>query len=277
MTVSSGQVGPSVGENLRMLLARESGSVIAVGFDEESARELVETLASIEDSPRVRLLVREEVLRWLRDDFVVASTAAELIETETLELRAATERLTNTLLVTEETVVSLLALNDGYSAALATNDEEFVEAARERRNDLWKDGEAFDLRTPARSRVLDSLAEAFGSEVETGFRAILGAVGSTRDETILDEVGVSLLVAARHEELLYEISKWGEDSGVGSKATFSRMKNTLEDHGLIETEKVPIDIGRPRLRLLVGDERLREADTEEIPSVVRELISMAPA
>nr|WP_240145850.1 DUF5821 family protein [Halococcus salsus] len=260
-----------------MLLARESGSVIAVGFDEESARELVETLASIEDSPRVRLLVREEVLRWLRDDFVVASTAAELIETETLELRAATERLTNTLLVTEETVVSLLALNDGYSAALATNDEEFVEAARERRNDLWKDGEAFDLRTPARSRVLDSLAEAFGSEVETGFRAILGAVGSTRDETILDEVGVSLLVAARHEELLYEISKWGEDSGVGSKATFSRMKNTLEDHGLIETEKVPIDIGRPRLRLLVGDERLREADTEEIPSVVRELISMAPA
>ncbi len=31
--------------------------------------------------------------------------------------------------------------------------------------------------------------------------------------------------------------------------------------GLIDTEKVPIDVGRPRLRLKIGDERLQEATT----------------
>jgi hypothetical protein len=50
-----------------------------------------------------------------------------------------------------------------------------------------------------------------------------------------------------------------------------------EEQGLLDTEKVPIDVGRPRLRLLLGDERLREADVEELPRVVRELLSAAPA
>jgi predicted transcriptional regulator len=77
--------------------------------------------------------------------------------------------------------------------------------------------------------------------------------------------------------LLYDLSKWGEDVGVASKATFSRVKTNLEEQGLLDTEKVPIDVGRPRLRLLLGDERLREADPEELPSVVREMLAATPA
>jgi predicted transcriptional regulator len=84
-----------------------------------------------------------------------------------------------------------------------------------------------------------------------------------------------LLVAARHGEMLYDLSKWGEDTGVASKATFSRMKTHLERQGIIETEKVPIDVGRPRLRLLLGDERLREADVEKLASVAREMLAAA--
>ena len=84
-------------------------------------------------------------------------------------------------------------------------------------------------------------------------------------------------MAAKHEQLLYDISRWGEDAGVASKATFSRTKTHLEERGLLETEKVPIDVGRPRLRLLVGDERLGEVDAEELASVARELLSAAPA
>jgi septum formation topological specificity factor MinE len=45
---------------------------------------------------------------------------------------------------------------------------------------------------------------------------------------------------------------------------------------LIKTEKVPIDAGRPRLRLVLGEERLREADAEELASVARELLAAAP-
>jgi predicted transcriptional regulator len=102
--------------------------------------------------------------------------------------------------------------------------------------------------------VLDSLRETDGNE---------GA---------LDEVTVSLLVAAKNDVLLYDISKWGEDIGLASKATFSRTKTELEDVGLIETEKVPIDVGRPRLRLRLGDDRLLEADADQLAAVARDIL-----
>ena len=45
----------------------------------------------------------------------------------------------------------------------------------------------------------------------------------------------------------------GRNAGIASKATFSRAKSALEDADLIETEKVPLDIGRPRLRLMATE------------------------
>jgi predicted transcriptional regulator len=276
MTIPSAQVGPSVAENLRTILAEESGEIIVVGFDEDSTRELIEILAESEEPPNVRLLVREAVLKWLRDDFVLASTAAELLAAETLDLRAAPEQLDGSLVVTEETVVSLLTPDDEHSAALVTDDEEFVAAVREHWSSVWEEGEEFALRTPAYSRVLETLGEKFGSEMESDFRTVLESVEEMGDGG-LDEVELSLLVAAKHEQLLYDISHWGEDVGVASKATFSRAKTRLEEQGVIDTEKVPIDVGRPRLRLVLGNERLREADTEELSSVVRKLLSAAPA
>lgn len=277
MTIRSDQVGPTVGKILRTLLTNENNAAMAVDFDEEWTRELVEMLANSEEPPQIRLLVREDVLKWLRDDFVLASTAAELVETDTLEIRAATERLDGGLVVTEETVVSLLTPDAEHSAALVTDDEGLVEAVRERWSGIWIDGETFDLRTPAYSRVLEMLGEEFDSEVESDFRTVLGSIESMDDKDELDEIEVSLLVAAKHEQLLYDISHWGEDAGVASKATFSRAKTRLEEKGLLDTEKVPIDVGRPRLRLLLGEECLREADAEELARVAREMLAAAPA
>ena len=277
MTNTSEHVGSSVGETLRTILAEESGEIIAVGFNEDSTHEFIEILAESDEPPKARLLVREDVLKWLRDNFVLASTAAELLAADTLDVRSATERLDGMLLVTEETVVSLLTPDDEHSAALVTDDEEFVEAARERWNSRWEESEEFDLRTPAYTRVLDSLGEEFGSEMKSDFRTVLESIENMDDGGEWDEVGLSLLVAAKHEQLLYDISRWGEDVGVASKATFSRTKTQLEEQGLIDTEKVPIDVGRPRLRLVLGEERLREADTEELASVARELLSAVPA
>src|SRR5699024_4932570 len=148
MTSTSEQVGQSITENLQKVLAEADRSVIAVGLDENSTRELVKIVAESDEPQNVRLLAEESVLKWLRDDFMLASTAAELCESDVLELRAAGERLDDTLLVTEEMVVSLLTPNSEQSAALATDDEEFAAAVRERWNGLWEAGEPFNLRTP---------------------------------------------------------------------------------------------------------------------------------
>lgn len=276
MTLSSHRVETSVVENLRSVLDEASGEVLAVNFDEQATSGLVETLSEVDDPPSVRLLAGESVLKWLREDFMLASAAAELIEAETLAVRAATEPLENTLVVTEEMVISLLTPDDAHSAALVTDDEKFVAAVHERWSGVWEESEEFDLRTPAYSRVLETLGEEFSSEMASDFRTVLESIAEL-NEGELDEVEVSLLVAAKHEQLLYDISHWGEDVGIASTATFSRTKTRLEEQGVIETEKVPIDVGRPRLRLLLGDKRLREADTEKLPSVVRELLSAAPA
>ncbi|MFB6186598.1 MAG: DUF5821 family protein, partial [Halobacteriaceae archaeon] len=83
----------------------------------------------------------------------------------------------------------------------------------------------------------------------------------------------SLLVAAKNDVLLYNISKWGEDSGLASKATFSRTKSRLEEQGLIDTEKVPIDVGRPRLKLRLADPRLEEASPSELANVAQSVLA----
>jgi hypothetical protein len=48
MTITSEQVGQSVAENLRTILAEESGEIIAVGFDEDATRELVDSALHVQ-------------------------------------------------------------------------------------------------------------------------------------------------------------------------------------------------------------------------------------
>ena len=277
MGIHSNSVETNTTDVLRTVFNEESGEMFAIGFTKEAAEELVEILTEMDDPPMVRLLARESVLKWLRSDFLLASTAAELIAADTLSVRTTDEPFENVLLVSDGSVVSLVPADERV-AGLVSDDTEFVETVHEHWASVWETAEEFALRTPARSLVHESLAAEFGPDVESDFRTMLGALDTARgDGDSLDEVVVSLLAAAKHEKLLYDISKWGEDTGVASKATFSRKKTQLEERGLIATEKVPIDVGRPRLRLLLGDEQLREADAGELISVAHGLLSGAPA
>jgi hypothetical protein len=258
------------------ILKNESNDLLSIGFDEALTEALITALAKRDDPPNVYLLTTESISKWVRDDFILASEAADLIESETLSMRTGESAFENRLVVTEESVVSLVTAGE-HTAGLPTDHEEFVGAANEKWSERWNQAEEFSLRTPPRSRVEASLNEEFGSGVKEDFRAMLDSVESTRSDERLDAVDVSLLVAAKHELLLYDVSKWGEEVGVASKATFSRVKTNLEESGLIETEKVPIDVGRPRQRLLLGEDELRDADIDEFPSVAQRLTSRIPA
>lgn len=258
----------------RAVLGDASGEVYTVGFNEEAIEDLLDVLDTLESPPTVNLLAGESILKWLREDFLLASAAAELDASETLSMKAVEEPFKNCLIVTEESVTSVIEAN-GRVAGLVTDDGAFVKDARERWTHEWDTAEEFSLRTPTRSRVHDSLTEQVGPDVEADFRTMMRALGTARGgDHSLDEVMVSLLTAANNEALLYDISRWGEDVGVASTATFSQTKMLLEERGLLDTEKVPIDVGRPRLRLLLGDERLQKADAAEIASVARGLLAI---
>lgn len=258
----------------RAVLDDVTGDGLAMGLPTGGVEALLDVLAESDDPPTVRLLATESVLKTVTSDFTVAGTAADLVAAGVLSLRTTEERLDGPLLCTDEAVVSVVS-TDEHAAGLVTRDETFVEAARTGYTEQWDDADEFRLRTPPLSRVHETLGDEFGPDVRADFERMRTALGTQRGDGEIDEVVVSLLAAAKNEQLLYDISTWGEHVGVASRATFSRKKATLEEGGLIDTEKVPIDVGRPRLRLLLGDERLHEADTDELVSVAGSMLSTA--
>ncbi|MDG5776413.1 DUF5821 family protein [Haloarculaceae archaeon H-GB2-1] len=266
-------LGDGVEELLRGALADVSGQVKVVNPSQETIKSLVTCLGELDDDTTVDLLANERKLKSVMDDFLIASNAADLIAADTLTIRVRESLPENSLLVSENAVVSLVFAGDRVGG-LSTDNDAFVTQARDYYDEQWETADEFGLRTPPLSQVRETLESDIGPETATDFDAVLDSLQTARGNGEgLDEVTISLLVAAKNGELLYDISKWGEDIGLASKATFSRTKTKLEDMGLIDTEKVPIDVGRPRLRLMLGDDRLDSADTDELANVAQSLLA----
>jgi len=261
-------------EILETILSRRSGDVYVVHPTRETIEELVHVAVDYEgDLPTINLLADDRSLREVMDDFLVASNAADLVHSGVLELRSSDDSAGQSLVLTEDTVVALVSAGT-RTGGLRTDDDAFVTKAREAYAAEWEAAETYRLRTPPISRVRDTLTSDMGPEAEEDFSEVLASLETARgDGDGLDEVTISLLVAAKNEELFYDISRWGEDVGVASKATFSRMKNQLEDSGLIGTEKVPVDVGRPRQRLTIRDDRLKQADSTQLASVAETILN----
>ncbi|MFH5801608.1 transcriptional regulator TbsP [Haladaptatus sp. CMAA 1911] len=238
-----------------------AGSVLIVNPAPDVFETLMLTASSLGDElPDLQVLATPDVLKSSLDDFILASQVADLIEQDALELRTTTDIARSSLLVSDDEVLTIVTL-DGELTGMRSADDELVENVRSTFIDNWEDGETFTLRTPPLSRVRETLNEEFSDEVEDDFMMVVDSAETIPgDDDNLDEVAIALLVGANNEVLLYDISKWGEDVGLASKATFSRVKTRLEDQGLIETEKVPIDVGRPRLRLLLVPDDLEDVD-----------------
>ena len=81
-----------------------------------------------------------------------------------------------------------------------------------------------------------------------------------------------LLAGALNDALLNDLSLWAEEIGLASSATLSRRKMQLDDGGFITTEKVPRQLGRPRLRLHLTDE-FAPHSTTELAAVVQERLT----
>lgn len=260
----------TVADVLREALSAADDELFVINPDPAAIDELVEVMD--DDAPTVRLLAVEDSLKTVMDDFLVGSRAADHLEAGRLEIRIL-DNPTNTLLVTDESVVAVVRADERV-AGLTTDDESFIDDAYQRFSDAWDDADAYDLRTPAISRVRTTLQDELGGPTADDFENVLASLETARGNGDgLDEVTISLLVAAKNEDLLYDISRWGEDVGIASKATFSRTKTRMEEMGLIDTEKVPIDVGRPRLRLKLGDDRLREADNGQLASIAQSMLA----
>ncbi|GAA0670539.1 DUF5821 family protein [Natronoarchaeum mannanilyticum] len=259
---------------LRELLAESDDELFLVNPSREAIESFVDVATAFEDDrPLVRLLADERTLKDVMDDFIVASNTADLVDADVLELRTTESPPGNSLALTADAVVALVDAGSQVGG-LVSDDDGFVESASDAYQSRWESADEYNLRTPPITRVRETLSEEISPEAEDDFSNILDSLETARgDGDGLDEVTISLLVAAKNEALLYDISKWGEDVGIASKATFSRTKTKLEDMGLIDTEKVPIDVGRPRLRLKLGDDRLTDADNGQLATTAQSILN----
>ncbi|MFC6873793.1 transcriptional regulator TbsP [Halobellus marinus] len=265
-----------LGDGLDTVVDAALGSDADVVYVTGPTPALLESLVGLatdaDGVPELRVLAPRKTLKTVTDEFLLASNAADLVEAGVLELRVTEDQTENALLVTEESVTAVVTLGDA-AAGLVTTDAGFVRTANDACRSAFEAGERFTLRTPAISAVRSSLEADLGAEVRADFDAVLDSVQEALPaDATLDEVTISLLVAAKNEVLLYDVSKWGEDVGIASKATFSRTKSELEEAGVIATEKVPIDVGRPRLRLKLDDERLQAASANTLADVARDIL-----
>lgn len=236
---------------------------LCINLHAKQITSLAEELYEVEEPQPVQLLAESSQIKNALSNFITASKAADLIDQGQLEIRTLDEPIQNAMMATEsEIVVPLMG-----DHTVTSSDQDVAAALYSEFESNFATAESYHLRTPPISKVKTTLREQIGDGMADDFEEVLSHADeiSSTDE-FLDIVEITILLAARNEILLYDISKWGEDVGVASKATYSRTKSALEDTGLITTEKVPIDIGRPRLRLVATDQvanaNLKDLSTE---------------
>lgn len=231
----------------------------------------VNATSDLEAVPDIQILAKKDVLRSFTDDFRRGSQLANLTESGVVEIRVSEADFWSAYIVTESQVIALLNTLSGVNG-IQDDTTEIRESISASFDEAWDDSKPYNLRTPSYNRVSETMDEEVGEGVFEDFDAMAATLDTvaSEDESV-DEVVLSLLAAARNEAQLYDVGKWGEYNDVSSKATFSRCKSTLEENGIITTEKIHIDIGRPRQRLVLTEDYAGLSPEELVDEVVPEV------
>ena len=257
---------------LQTLFSENIGQIFLIGPSKRLITSITNLLFTSIDPPSIRILSDGAIIKETTNDFITASYLSELSSTGLLELRTAETLPTNELLLTSNSLITII--NAGNSTlTLTTPAQPITEDVYTFYNNLWSQSIPFHIATPPFSLVLDSLQSQFGTTLQSDFSTALFSLQklpSTYD--FMDEVALSLLIAARNQILLYDLSRWGEDIGIASSATFSRTKQLLEQLNLITTETVPVNVGRPRLRLRLTHPLLETCPPENLLTTATELL-----
>ena len=214
----------------------------------------------------IEVLAAAAVVDAATEQFDVATMLQDLLEGEQVALHGIDHQPSATYLVSGDRVVLPVILDAVFGVAV--RDSTLAAAFTEYFEDRVATADPISLRTPGFGTIISTLQAEFDEAVATDFEALIRAASDQPDP--VNAVAAALLVGARHDLLFYDLSRWGEDIGLASKATFSRTKTRLEERGLLATEKVPIDLGRPRLRLQVGPALADEPmDPEAVVRAIR--------
>lgn len=204
-----------------------------------------------EDTVYFDVVIPEEEARNVRLDFPLNARISELVAQDRLSIYASEATPLSTIILDGSDVYTLVQFGQTEQFAKSTDKDlqtrlnaEFVRIT-----------ESADLVNPdilGWSELLGQLEQVVDSDTRHEFERLIEAA---RIENLgaLDDISVAIVAAAHSGALLNDLSTWAGEVGLASSATFSRRKQKLEDADVIYTERVPIEVGRPKQRLKLSD------------------------
>lgn len=114
---------------------------------------------------------------------------------------------------------------------------------------LWGDAEQNVLKYPPMNYIEQTLEEIS----EGAFDDFMTALEYTFMEQELNRYHALAATGAIHNILVHDIREWINETNFGTPSAISRMKRQIEDETteLLDTDLVPVDVGRPRHRLVL--------------------------
>lgn len=213
--------------------------------------EWIEWLAELAVSDTEIVLI-EDVGDQLRGNFPLNSKLAALVEENGLSVYSSRVPALPTS-VLEGGCVHYLIRMGSVERFVELSQEETANAINEEFDQILESADMVEFDVPPWDELLKKLEVFVDSATRREFERLIEAA-RIDDLGALDEVSVALVAAAQSGALMNDLAEWGECVGLGSKATFSRRKTFLEDDGVIYTESVPVEIGRPKLRLHLAED-----------------------
>ncbi|MBP1921131.1 hypothetical protein J2751_000114 [Halorubrum alkaliphilum] len=222
----------------------------------DAAAEETGPLTDTPDLPTLTVLAAEGVVDAVTDGFHASSRLAALTEPGTVDLLTLAEPQPNVVLAGEATGCVLVE-DDGDDVDETPIDETRSRhrvgddpSLRDRYVGVVDDAPANRLRTPSRHRIYDAFVERCGPMVADDVIRILDAAPDLSGDDVVGPRIRAYVVGARHGVLDHDLRRGCEDAGLGSPSTFTRVKRQLIDAGLVDTERVPQPVGRPRERIV---------------------------
>lgn len=226
--------------------------------------------ASTEAPEHVRLLCTRADADAAFADFLTAADATNAVDAGQLAVRTVTD-LDASLTVADGTVRALLRVGDDESSeppgldTVVDEDEALYDVVSAAYDARWADADDYDFGVPGRTTLLESFRDRWPDAGDT-LADLFDAVESFDGTDPLDPVTACTLVAAHHRVLAMRLGEWAEEVGFSSRTEIARAKTRLVESGIIDTEREPAGVGRPRHRLIPADESLADATAADLLS-----------
>ncbi len=256
------------------LLAAADSSVRVLTDDAAVVEAVVEARYGGADGPGIDLLCGSDSLKQLERDFVVGSKASELVagDAVTLRSRVGDEPALPTLVCTDAAVVAVIPVGGGEAVAAPVEAADARTRLTDLYRSLWAGAVPYSVDLPPYETMLSVAERTVGSAVREDFETAAGVVHRGDGEVPLKPVALAVVVGARHEAFVADITEWAETTGIASQGTVSNVKNDLREVGVVETDEVAHGVGRPRQRLRFADECFASLSVEELVATVRTVL-----